>query len=353
MVMKKIIFVIRSLAGGGAERVMLTLAKKFSKDGLHPIIIVFENIVAYDIPEGCDLILLKSKFNNRILRDIWWMKQIRSFCKQSGVIALISFLPKPNIYSIVSSAFLKHKVIISERNDPRRNASLKIDLLRKFFYPFADKIVFQTEEAKDYFNYINPGKCLCIPNPINSNLIDPYFGKRRKEFVNFCRFNNQKNLFLLIDSFKDVYKYHPDYHLSIYGEGELEDKLRQYIAEHSLEKCCMIKKFTKNIHEVIKDATCYVSSSDYEGISNSMLEAMAIGLPVICTDCPCGGARMIIRSYKNGILVKVGSKTELVKAMLWVISHQDEANKIAIEAINIRETLNENSIYIKWKKIVF
>lgn len=350
--MKNIMFVIRSLAGGGAERVILTLARKFSEDGVHPIIIIFEDQIAYEIPKNIELIILDSNSHSRLLRDVRWIARIRALIKHYNVSAIISFLPKPNLYSIIASFGLKPTLIISERNDPIRNASRVIDFIRKILYPFADKIVFQTDEARDYFGSINDKKCLCIPNPISNSLIPPYIGERRKEIINFCRFNEQKNLFLLIDSFADVHQIHPEFHLSIYGEGALDKELKLYVVEHSMENCCEIKSFASNIHDLIKDATCFVSSSDYEGISNSMLEAMAIGLPVICTDCPCGGARMVIRTYKNGILTKVGSKEELVKAILWIIDHPIEADKLGAEAQKIRDSLNENLIYERWRSLV-
>ena len=67
----------------------------------------------------------------------------------------------------------------------------------------------------------------------------------------------------------------------------------------------------------------FVSSSDFEGISNSMLEALGMGLPVVVTDCPVGGARMVIKSGENGILVPVGDTQAMYEAMRSVLKDPD------------------------------
>ena len=96
----------------------------------------------------------------------------------------------------------------------------------------------------------------------------------------------------------------------------------------------------------------YVNSSDHEGISNAMLESMAIGLPVVCTDCPCGGARMIIKNEQNGMLVPVNDKDALRKAMEKVISDNTLRKNISKEASKLKDELNQEKIVGKWKELI-
>jgi glycosyltransferase involved in cell wall biosynthesis len=96
----------------------------------------------------------------------------------------------------------------------------------------------------------------------------------------------------------------------------------------------------------------YVSSSDYEGLSNSMLEAMAIGLPVICTDCPCGGARMVIKNYDNGILVPVRNTERLAEAMSEIADNYELSNMLSIRARRIREYLAPDKITAQWIQVI-
>jgi glycosyltransferase involved in cell wall biosynthesis len=96
----------------------------------------------------------------------------------------------------------------------------------------------------------------------------------------------------------------------------------------------------------------FVSTSDYEGISNSMLEAMAMGLPCVVTDCPCGGARRFIKSYENGILIPTGDTGLCYKAMRYLIDNPDKANIISEKAEKIREELTVNQICLNWMEVL-
>ena len=96
----------------------------------------------------------------------------------------------------------------------------------------------------------------------------------------------------------------------------------------------------------------FVSSSDHEGLSNSMLEAMAIGLPTVCTDCPCGGARMVIEDRENGILTPVGDKDALYRAMCEVIDNDVLRNKISENALRVKESYSLDKILGEWKSII-
>ena len=77
----------------------------------------------------------------------------------------------------------------------------------------------------------------------------------------------------------------------------------------------------------------FVSSSDFEGLSNSMLEAMAMGIPTICTDCPCGGAKMVIENGINGLLTPVGDKDELSAAMQQVADNSQIAHVVTSKSV--------------------
>ena len=113
-----------------------------------------------------------------------------------------------------------------------------------------------------------------------------------------------------------------------------------------------LRPFAPNVLALICDCAMFVSSSDREGISNSMIEAMAIGLPTICTDCPAGGARMMIRPYENGILTPVGDVEALYKAMKYMIENPDKAERMGEKAMEIRETLKKEKILNNWVKFI-
>ena len=119
-----------------------------------------------------------------------------------------------------------------------------------------------------------------------------------------------------------------------------------------MEEHVFLREHDSCVHEKVKNAAMYVSFSDYEGISNSMLEAMAIGLPSICTDCPAGGAGMVIQDKVNGILVPVGDINAMSSSMEFFINNPDIAKKMGAEASKVRDTYHVNKITEKWMELI-
>ena len=262
-------------------------------------------------------------------------------------------MPQTNIYLIPSIISKRVKIILSERNDPNRFPQSKLlKKIRVLLYQFSDIIVFQTNDAKNFFNKTIQKKGVIIPNPIKEDLPYVNVGKRKREIVNFCRLAPQKNLKMLIDAFSMLCNDHPNFKLSIYGRGPLESELREYAEKLLGKDKVTISNYTENIHDKIKDSAMFVSSSDYEGMSNSMLESMAIGLPTICTDCPIGGARMVIKQYENGLLVPVGDTVALYRAMKEVVENEELSNKLSKNATRIRKELSTQNIFVKWLEVI-
>ena len=157
---------------------------------------------------------------------------------------------------------------------------------------------------------------------------------------------------MLLDAYEDFKEVHPEYTLEIYGDGPDREKLESIIIDKGLEGRARIYPAVADIHNKILDAYMFVSTSDYEGISNSMLEAMAIGLPVICTDCPCGGARMVINNMQDGVLIPVNNKKKVVEAMEKLADDYDMAKKMGQAALGVREKFRSDVIMRKWIAVI-
>ena len=110
--------------------------------------------------------------------------------------------------------------------------------------------------------------------------------------------------------------------------------------------------FSSEIHKIMAESAIYVSSSDYEGISNSMLEALAIGIPAVCTDCPVGGARMYIRDGENGYLIPVGDADVMADRMLALMEDKKLGESFSKESVKIREELTDDRIFGMWKALL-
>lgn len=353
--MKKVIFVTNFLGNGGAARVMSILADSLLEKNMEVEILSFlDRNDMYKINDKIKITVIKCKSKNKILQKIERISNLRKEIKKNKrESTIISFEYFVNMQTIVANMFLKNKLIVSERNDPARTGNGKImRKLRNILYSFSDCLVCQTEDAKSYFPKSIQNKTVVIPNPIMPNLPNRFEENRKKEIVTFCRVEKQKNLTMLIDAFKILNEEYPDYKLTIYGDGSEKENLEKYIDNRGLKKQVQLNGFVQNIHNKIIDSTMFVSSSDYEGISNSMLEAMAIGLPTICTDCPCGGARMMIKNEENGILVPVGDTKSLYKAMKKVVENPSLAEEMSKNAIKINEKLEQSKISEMWLNLI-
>lgn len=352
--MKKILIAIDGLSKGGAERVTAWLANNLDtrSDYKVSLLVNFHQDNEYFVNNNVEIYYINDNIiNNNILKKINYIDHVIKMGKFDLVISL--GMPQLNCYVTLCCCRNKVRFILSERNDPKRYPSNKILRLSRWVnFSFANKLVFQTTGAKDYFRRIGSQKGVIIDNPLTETLPEPYFGKRDKFIVNFCRLTSQKNLKLLIDAFEIVIKTHKEYKLFIYGEGELEEELKEYIKLKRLDNKIVMNPFAKNVHEIILKASAFVSSSDYEGVSNSMLEALAIGLPCICTDCPPGGSRQFIISGENGILVPVRDRTALAKAICQVLNDEKLQNKLSMNGVKIRQRLKPERIYNEWKKLI-
>lgn len=344
---KKIVIVVPSLNGGGAERVLVTLANNLVKRGYNIVFALTRtNQIDYILDDKIKVYFNEN--NSSFINQIYFIREILK--KMKGYF-VISFFTYQNIYTLIANIGLKNKLIISERNDPRQTVKGKLmNYVRSILYPLCYKIVFQTEDAKKYFRKSIQKKGVIIENPIKDNLPERYNGSREKKLVAFSRLTKQKNISMMLDACKLVFEIHPEYDLDIYGAGEMEDQLKEYAISLNIADNVNFKGFSTNIHRDIIKATTYLSSSLYEGISNSMLEAMAIGMPCICTDCPVGGARKYINSYDNGILIPVNDSKKMAQAIIEVIENETLRNKLSINATKIKWDLSIDKILDEWEK---
>lgn len=352
---KEILFVSNFFGDGGAARVISVLAEKLVNKGYEVTICSYplKNRVEYRHVAKVKYVKFDMRYQRGIFYKIERIIRLRREIKKHKYATVISFEYFMNMQTVVAMLGLHNRLIVSERNDPARvGGKSPTKQLRNFFYGFVDCLVCQTQDALEYFPPKIQKKSVVIMNPIKDNLPEPWQGKRKKQIVNFCRLEKQKNLPLLIDAFEKFYQVHSDYTLVIYGDGRERDNLIKYIKEKGLETTITLHPAVENVHELIKDTMMFVSSSDYEGLSNSMIEAMAIGLPTICTDCPCGGARMVIRNGENGLLVPVRNVHMLFASMNKVASYGEDIKKISSEASKIRSELSIDKISSEWEKLI-
>lgn len=351
----KIVFVSQPLSTGGAERVVASLANKFSEWGHLVQIIVVDNgddNVYYTRPE-IKFYHIK-KIQNPILDLMYRAKEMRHFFSEYRPDIIISFTTQKNVSTLLATLFSDHRVIACERNNPASDPSNQfLRVLRKLLFWTADGYVFQTREARDYFSRRIKRRSCVIPNPIKEDIIPVWNGNREKKIVMASRLHPQKNLDMAIDVMASISKIHPDYTLEIYGKSysgqyDYENSLKQRVHDEGLDEIVLFKGFSSSIHENMKDALIFLITSNHEGMSNSLMEAMALGLPCISTDDSNGGARALIRDHKNGLLVSVGGVQECIQAVEELITNQELRELLSRNAQTIRDTLSIDKVAKKW-----
>lgn len=351
--MVKIVFVLPNMSGGGTERVVALLANEYVNIGYAVDILLFAgNQTIYPLDERVKVVVTGETSNGNPfirLKRLWRMRQ---FYKANKGCYIFAFSVMGAVFSVFAAAGIPHMLLVSERNDPTK---MHHKGLRDWAYQKAEKLVVQTEDAILCFPQKLQKKAVVIPNPISNDIPQVYQGEREKKIVSVGRLESQKNHMLLLQAFAEFSTDYPDYELHIYGIGELEKELREKANELMINKKVVFQGFSKQVKEEIINSSMFVLSSDYEGISNSMMEALAMGIPVISTDCPIGGARAHIEDGISGILTPVGDAAALAGAMKKLAGNPQFAAAMGEQGVKIKDKCSSKNIaeaFLKEAKIL-
>lgn len=355
--MKKIVFVIGSLENGGAERVVSVLTNFLAKKNEVHIVTTMEDKIDYEINDKVTYKYIMDDYENEqgIKKNFFRIFALRNYFNTIKPDVIISFLWATNIVSILACMFTKHNLILSERNDPNHEpTSTKWRMIRNCLFRLRKRnyFVFQTQYAQSCFSSRIRKKSQVIFNPIKNNLPKVCKEEREKKIVCVARFVSEKNIDMLLRAFKKISYKEPDFELHLYGRGPLEQELKAETKKLGIEKKVIFKGFSKNIHDEIRNATVFVLPSNYEGISNAMLEALAIGIPSICTDCPAYGTREFIQDGYNGYLINVGDEESLYEKCMCLIENKDIRDRFSLSSVKINELLNVTKICNQWEEFI-
>lgn len=334
---------------GGAQRVLCNLANAFLKDN-NEVIVVMASYAkpTYYLEKDIKLINGLNWYNymDGVLK-------LRKCIRKENPDIIISFAVQYNIAACIATLGMRSKLIISERNDPKRMpAQFYLKLLRRIVYNFAQGYVFQTKDARDYFNCGIRKKSIIIPNPLYLSDDIHEYKDRPHKVISASRFVPQKNLDMLISAFSKAVDKNSDWCLDMFGDGNEMEHIKEMISQYSMEDRIHVFPATQSIHERMKEHAIFVLSSNFEGMPNSLMEAMGLGLVCISTDCPCGGPRYLINHGKNGFLVPVQATDELVYCLKKVMNDEKLREKVSKNALEIRKKLDPEIIMNLWMDYV-
>lgn len=360
--MKRIVFHVNSLERGGAERVVTNLSGQFAQHG-------YEVYIATEA-QGQD----EYNIDSRVKRvhvgltdeqakkgrgTIFFARimNLRKFLKEVKPDIVIAFARKANYRALTATIGTKIPVLISVRINPVGYYDFLSDKLQiPILFRRAAGCVFQTPDQRDFFPQFIRKKSRIILNPINPKFIGNEIpGQRDKVVVHSGRLIDFKNQLMLIRAFVKVHEKHPDYILKIYGPDGMDgtkQKLESLIREKQAQDYVLLMGASDELEKDMIRGAVAAFSSDYEGMPNAMLEAMALGLPIVATDCPPGGPRMVITQEENGLLVPVGDEDEMASAMNRLIEDKELAEKLGKNAAGISEKAGAEMIFKEWENYV-
>lgn len=355
--MKRIALFIGSLQKGGSERVMVNLAEHFHKNQYEVLLVTqYKKEVEYDLApeirrvysEPASEQLQGGRLHNFIAR----FRTLRNIWKEYKPDVILSFLGKNNMMAISTSRFLPVKVVVSVRGEPTLEYAGKLlQAMAKFLFRFADGVVFQTKHAMEFFPKKIREKSAILPNPLNANFIrQQYKGERENVIVAAGRLDENKNHQMLIRAFANIADKYPETKLVIYGEGESRTKLEQLIQELNLTERITLPGSVSNLADRMYRARVFVLTSDTEGMPNSLIEAMALGLTVISTDCPCGGPAALIKDGENGLLIPVRDEKALTDSLIKILSDLKYADKLGDSAFEVAKEMHPDRVNSEWEK---
>jgi GalNAc-alpha-(1->4)-GalNAc-alpha-(1->3)-diNAcBac-PP-undecaprenol alpha-1,4-N-acetyl-D-galactosaminyltransferase len=361
----KITLVISGLSCGGAERVLVSMAKGFIQSGHSVAVITLseKNSDFYTLPLGCTRIALgvlsESKgLMEAVKSNIERINVLRKAVDTTTPDVVISFLRITNITTILALIGTKYPLIVTEHNDTRVFSYGTLwETLRRLTYPFCSCVVSVSQGVDLGFTSLPESKRAVIYNPImvkDDGQVDRLPSEVNLEknwLVSMGRLTEQKGFDLLLQAFAKIALRYPDWQLLILGRGELREQLSQIRDDLGLSTQVIFTGALSNPFAVLKRAKLFVMASRNEGFPMAHGEALACGLPVVCTDCPSGPSEMV-RQGIDGLLVPNQNIGALAAAMESLMSNEPERQKLATKAPEVLERFGLDAIVEEWETLI-
>jgi glycosyltransferase involved in cell wall biosynthesis len=342
-------FVLTELVGGGAERSMLSLIASIDRARFAPSLVLFDERLEHEVPPGVPLHVLPRRGPGGLGRMTTRVFALADLAQRERFDLLVSFLTGPNIVATLAARRAGIPVVIAERSAPRTalsaaNAQLRTPWLWRRLvrqvYPLATHLLTNTGGAKrelvsDF--RIDSDAITVIPNAIDlarirelaaAPLDDKAVPLDRPLVVHVGRFSYAKDHETLLRAFAQVRAATPAA-LVLVGGGEDETRVRDLAASLGLDRDVVFTGFTRNPYRYLARATVLVLTSRFEGLPNALLEAMALGIPIVSTACEYGPVELL-QAGGGGVLVPVGDATAVGGAILALLS--DPARRAALGA---------------------
>lgn len=353
---KKIAFYIGSLHKGGAERVFVNLAGYFREEGYRVVMVTqYQKEDEYILPDGIERILSdieEQKVSpSRVVNFFRRLNKLHAIWKEQEPDLVLSCIGKNNFMTVVTAAGTKTKPVVSVVGEAKEEYPGRVmRMLADILFSRAAGIVLQTERSRAFFCKKVGERAVILPNSLNTDFIRPrYEGEREKRIVSVGRMDANKNHEMQIRAFAALKDKYTDYELVIYGDGELRSYIEETAAKLGVADRVFLPGVVPDVASHIERASLFLLTSYSEGVSNALIEALALGLPVIATDVPSGGTEELMTDGENGLVIPAGDLEALKKAMDRLLGDAAYADRLGREAAKIQDRLSPERVNPLWK----
>ena len=357
----RIMLFIHSLHAGGAERVAVDLANQWHIHG-HDVIVVTQTDVSgdvYELNRHIERVALNTAGLSGVMANLRRLYVLRKAMQRYRPDIVLGMMTTASILSVIASTGLRTRVIATEHtHPPSQNLSSFWLKLRRRTYPRAAKVVALTRDTASWIvNHVPGSDMAVIPNAVHWPLADsepkvtPPSRNGRCRLLAVGRLHTDKGFDILIDAFRDLAQVFPDWDLVILGEGAERERLQAQIDATGLADRISMPGRVGNMRQWYQACDIYVLSSRVEGLSNSLLEAMACGMPSVAFDCETG-PREIIRPDIDGLLVTPVEDPQALAAALSGLMHDKQARKtLASRAVDVRDRFSMRRVLSLWQEV--
>lgn len=367
----KITFVTATLTSGGSERVMSIVANKMQERGYEvEIVCLNDQIVFYPINEGIKITHVEVESGTKSLpKKLWWF---RRYIKQTQPDVVIAFMVSVYTVTLLSLMGVDIPVISSVRNDPAYS-NLRKKITRKLLLPQSAHVVVQTQQIKQFFNKNIQKMTTVIYNPVNEKVFEASYDddnvednenlklkvkvgrlkvkeERLNRIISVGRLYPQKDQKMMIEAFAKVSERFPEWKLVIFGEGPERESLESLVERLKVKDKVSLPGRSESIIDELKKSKIFCLSSIYEGMSNALVEAICVGLPIVTTRV--SGTEELIENGVNGFVVNVGDKDSMAKALIKIIEDETLQNQFAEKNKAQAIKFETNTIVDQWEDLV-
>jgi len=358
-----LVLVGSSLAAGGAERVLSTLANAWvDRFQVTLVTLAPADEDFYPLVSGVRRVGLGVTGNSRGLLDALRMNahrisRLEAVMREVRADVVLSFLMQTNVVAIAAARRAGVPVIVSERIDPRHHSDPLIwRCMRRVAYPFADIVVAQTQSVAAWLGRVVPSRRVTvIPNAVAPQSTQSVPSSAalvggRKYLVAMGRLTRQKGFDLLLQAFAGSASSR-GFDLVIVGDGEDREALIRQADSLGLATRVRFAGQVPDPRPLLSAAALFVLSSRYEGFPNALLEAMALGLPAVAFDCP-SGVREIVRHGIDGLLVTVNDVAGMSRAIDAVLGDEVLQRKMALAAQEVGQRFALSAVLAAWEDVI-